>query len=283
MAVLLNNSKRINMLKKRLITAAIMIIVVFSAILFLSKETFLWVSVALFVWASWEWIGLSQLKTEKARQYALLCFVLIFGVSGFLFYFLVRWHWQVWILSFSFLVWLSIIGAVLLYPRHLFLTAGPKRRLLMGILTLWSSWFAFNLLRNTAQGIEKILFLILLVAVVDSGAYFVGKAWGKRLLIPAVSPKKTWEGLSGGIICGMILAPLAAWIFSVHNLWQFFIVVLVTIVFSVFGDLWESVQKRQAGLKDSGSLLPGHGGLLDRIDSLLAASVVFALGLQIWT
>jgi phosphatidate cytidylyltransferase len=122
---------------------------------------------------------------------------------------------------------------------------------------------------------------LFLIAFADSGAYFGGRQWGKRKLAPAVSPGKTWEGVFSAFAASTLVALAAAWLFGLAgNLWPAFVVLsLVTVVFSILGDLTESMFKRQAGMKDSGTLLPGHGGVLDRIDSITAAAPVFVVGL----
>jgi phosphatidate cytidylyltransferase len=113
------------------------------------------------------------------------------------------------------------------------------------------------------------------------GAYFGGRKWGKRKLAPAVSPGKSWEGVASGAVFSTAYAFGATQVFGLPgNQWLLFIVLsLVTVLFSVLGDLTESMFKRHAGIKDSGAILPGHGGVLDRIDSLTAAAPVFVVGL----
>jgi len=135
-------------------------------------------------------------------------------------------------------------------------------------------------LRRGADGPELVLALLAIIWAADAGAYFAGRQWGRRKLAPRISPGKSWEGLTGGLLGGVVAALIA-------SLWcQTSVTVLVplavvTVVFSVLGDLLESRLKRAAGAKDSGRIIPGHGGLLDRIDSLCAAAPIFALGVQV--
>ena len=127
------------------------------------------------------------------------------------------------------------------------------------------------------------MYLLSLVWVADIGAYFSGRNFGKRKLAPNISPSKTWEGVAGGIILNLV------WMLIVFQLsggweivfWQFLLIGLATSIISVVGDLYESILKREALVKDSGTLLPGHGGVLDRIDSVIAATPVFITGLYI--
>jgi phosphatidate cytidylyltransferase len=153
--------------------------------------------------------------------------------------------------------------------------------LLLGGLLLVTAWSSItNLHASGERGPVLLLFLFVLIWAADSGAYFSGRAFGKRKLSPVVSPGKTWAGVGGAgvgaVICALFLAAGGA-AGSASLAGIIGLSLLVTAV-SIGGDLWESRLKREAGVKDSGHLLPGHGGVLDRIDSLLAAAPVFALG-----
>lgn len=153
--------------------------------------------------------------------------------------------------------------------------------LLLGALQLAVVWLsAIKLHAAGPNGPSLLLFVLLLIWTADSAAYFAGRAFGRHKLSPSVSPGKTWEGAAGGIL-GACLAGLLLWYGVLHAFDPFGLVLLcvVTACVSIGGDLWESLLKRQAGLKDSGALLPGHGGVLDRVDSLIAAIPVFSLGL----
>ncbi len=154
-----------------------------------------------------------------------------------------------------------------------------------GLLVLVPAWAALvalhggRLLAEGASGPHYTLFLLVLVWVADSAAFFVGRRWGSRRLAPRVSPAKTLEGLWGALLATLVVALVGAWWLG-RGQWLVFVVLcVVTLLSSVVGDLMESVLKRTQGAKDSGALLPGHGGVLDRIDSLTAASPVFVLGL----
>jgi phosphatidate cytidylyltransferase len=132
-------------------------------------------------------------------------------------------------------------------------------------------------------GPALLLFLMVLIWVVDSAAYFSGKRWGRVKLAPFISPGKTREGLYGALV-GMVIFSLVLWYWGGMGRVGWFAILLLcmtTGLFSVVGDLFESLLKRQRGVKDSGHLLPGHGGVLDRIDSLTAASPIFLFGLML--
>lgn len=132
-------------------------------------------------------------------------------------------------------------------------------------------------------GALRLMFALFLVWAADVGAYFAGKGFGKHKLAPEVSPGKTWEGVVGGVVLSWLIVGIAGtWLFHLKGgAWiPFALLCIVIVLISVVGDLGESLLKRQAGAKDSGTLLPGHGGLLDRIDSLLAALPALAIGLR---
>nr|MDT0251988.1 phosphatidate cytidylyltransferase [Endozoicomonas sp.] len=139
------------------------------------------------------------------------------------------------------------------------------------------------LLKQMSDSDWQIATVLIIVWSADCGAYFVGKRFGRTKLIEPVSPKKTLEGLVGGLLLAVLLASVVTVLGSVGFQQSFFLLLTttVTVLVSVLGDLWESVLKRERGLKDSGHLLPGHGGVLDRIDSLTAAIPIFTLAVMI--
>lgn len=172
-------------------------------------------------------------------------------------------------------VWVLALYAILTYP-----SSGawirPWVTGVLGIFISWAAWIALQVVRGAPDGSNWLLWMVLVVAFADIGAYFTGRALGRRKLAPAVSPGKTWEGFWGGmltssLICGGILVVMGRF----NSGWIFIMVLLVTV--SVVGDLFESVLKRERGVKDSGVILPGHGGALDRIDSAVAVLPYFAL------
>ncbi len=152
-----------------------------------------------------------------------------------------------------------------------------------GVLTLLPAWCALVFLHSKgAEGRAAIFSMLLVVWTADTFAYFTGKQWGKRRLAPAISPGKSVEGAVGGFVGVLVFAlisGLAYWQLDAMKLSFWLILCIVTGVAAVLGDLTESKLKRAAGVKDSGTLLPGHGGILDRIDSLVAAAPVFSIGI----
>ena len=149
----------------------------------------------------------------------------------------------------------------------------------MGVMTLVPAWVAVIYLRQHEHGIELIFIMVAIVAAADIGAYFSGKAWGKSKLAVAVSPGKSWAGFWGGLVSSVSVVVVLWLIFDGgrHGLLAVVATVVVTALASVLGDLLESMVKRQQGIKDSGRILPGHGGMMDRLDSMTAAAPVFAL------
>lgn len=268
------------MLKQRLLTAAILIPVVIWITISLPPLAFLVFAALVVVMGAWEWAWLTGIAQYSARALfaAIIAIMIVLSqlfasasaTEVFLSVALLWWVWASWDLlrcaDVSAMRWLSQLWL----------------RVFSGALVLLAGWLAMVQLHAMAEiGPIWVLFLFALIWSVDSAAYFVGRRFGKHRLAPLVSPGKTWEGFWGGLL-GAVLISLLGLIYipAVRELWMGFIVLcVITAVFSVMGDLFESAAKRRAQVKDSGQILPGHGGILDRIDSLLAAAPVFMLGL----
>lgn len=185
--------------------------------------------------------------------------------------------WVIWWIIAS-LLWLVAIQWVSQYPHNTQLWYG-KQLFIIGIIIITASLTAmFYLWQKSAWW---LLYVFVLVWCADSGAYFIGRKFGKRKMSPAVSPNKSIEGLIGGLATGSLVVFVVS--FGILHwtgltLILFLALSLFSIIMSVFGDLFESMLKRYTGVKDSGSILPGHGGILDRIDSQLSTMPIFALG-----
>jgi len=169
------------------------------------------------------------------------------------------------------------------YPSSAVLWRTLVMRSLMGLLILAPAWMSAVFLLSFPRGGGLMVVMVIVVAAADIGAYFSGKAFGKHKLAVLVSPAKTWEGFWGGMLVSVLLAVLLWYMLpdqAAHiGLASVVAVTLSTALASVVGDLTVSMVKRESGFKDSGSLLPGHGGVLDRLDSMCGAAPVFALGL----
>lgn len=193
-----------------------------------------------------------------------------------------------WLLALSVGWWLAGFALILCYPSATRWWASPWRRVVAGVLVLCSMWLGFYWIKSADDTNLLITLLMLLVWGADIGAYYAGRAFGKRKLLPDVSPGKTWVGAVAAVVSAMIIGLLVVLVTVNTQLWgwQDYVLLMVfaalVVVMSIVGDLVESMVKRHRGLKDSGSILPGHGGIMDRIDSMCAAAPVFAGFLYVW-
>ena len=267
------------MLKQRVITGVILAVVVIGTILF--ADSF-WTSVlfagVLFA-ASRELLVLTIKLTNLPAVLVSALFVMLFWgslavVNPLLIYWQSLAGLALWVLiSFGLLAY-RYNGNWPLLPRVLMLG--------IGLDLLWICVHDLVYLQAEYGG-AMLLYLFSLVWIADIGAYFSGRKFGKHKLAPSISPGKTWEGLIGGLLTNLV------WVIGVYQFgsdWglgflPFLLIGLATSLISVVGDLFESILKREAGVKDSGKLLPGHGGILDRVDSVIAAAPVFVAGLFI--
>jgi phosphatidate cytidylyltransferase len=170
------------------------------------------------------------------------------------------------------------------YPQSAVLWRNRAMRSLMGFLVMVPAWLSAVYLLSLPRGGLVVVVMILAVVVADIGAYFTGRALGKHKLAVHVSPGKTWEGFWGGVACSTLLALLIWYMLPDRydvSVAAVIAVIVTTSLTSVVGDLTVSMVKRESGAKDSGSLLPGHGGILDRLDSICGAAPVFTLGLML--
>ena len=272
------------MLKQRVITALVLAIIFIVALFGLPAGYFSFFVGAIVLIGAWEWACLAGFPARWQRAlYALFILVVLLLASFYL-----GFEGEaspnldadaIRELLIAGCIWWAI--ALLLvqgYPSSALLWGHKILRLLMGLLVLIPTWVALVYVRQQEAGAWLVLLLMLIVAMADSGGYFAGKRFGKHKLASAVSPGKTWEGFAGGFIANCVLALILSLTLELSLLLMLVIVVPTSLV-SVLGDLLESMLKRQAGIKDSGTILPGHGGILDRVDGVTAAAPVFALAL----
>lgn len=269
------------MLRQRVITACVLLAGLLVVILFFPPLLFTAAMAVVLLLGAWEWGRLAGLLAVPAR----LLYAVLLGV--FLYLLLdPSPQLRVLILYGSLLWWLLAFVLVLFYPRCQQAWNHCPLLLLAGFAVLLPGWLGLQYLRSLDNHAVFILLFVALVAAADIGAYFSGRRFGRHKLAPAVSPNKTWEGLIGGLVA----AALVLWCFLLAMLAngaelstslavKATLGTLLLAVSSVVGDLFESMLKRQRQMKDSGNLLPGHGGVLDRIDSITAALPVFALAL----
>ncbi|WP_457913915.1 phosphatidate cytidylyltransferase [Candidatus Gillettellia adelgis] len=276
------------MIKDRLITSGILIPLVIVSLFFLPQLVFLLITFMICILASWEWSQFIGFTTyPKCIWSEMFCSFLL---SLILLSISVYYHLINFPAVFDFLLWLSLIwwlAALLLvamYPCSAIVWHhSPLLRLLFGLLTIVPFFEGMLALRqfgyadNHLTGAWMLLYVMLLVWGLDSGSYIFGKLFGAHPLAPRISPGKTWEGLIGGCITSALVSWLFMRYVSLHIASITLIVSsVITVLAAVLGDLTESIFKREVGIKDSGYIIPGHGGILDRIDSLTAAVPVFS-------
>ena len=261
------------MLKQRIITALWLLPLALGGFFLLHGGWFA-LFIGLIVCAGgWEWARLAGLEAQPLRlgyagAVAVLLLVLyqLPQLAGL-------------VLTLAVLWWLAAIGLVLGYPASSRVWQTLPVRLAIGLLILLPAWQGLLLLKEWPQGNSLILRVMLLLWTPDIGAYFSGRRFGRRKLALQVSPGKSWEGLYGGLAGSLALTLLVGlyrdW--TARDLLMALLGAALVVLISVVGDLTESMFKRQSGIKDSSNLLPGHGGVLDRIDSLTAAVPMFAV------
>lgn len=256
-------------LTARILTAAVLLAILFSTLFLLPRSSAEILFAMVVLMAGWEWSGFVVDIKSGAR----IGFVVLLAVLGFLplYFFPVR-EVAVPALYIGILFWAIITLGLFLGLRP----AGRVATLFAGLITLIPAWYALALMMSRPAGSQLFLWCLGIVAAADIAAYFAGRAFGRVRLAPSISPGKTLEGLVGGLLAAALLAGLVAELVGRSGP-LFLILGLAVGAFSVVGDLWVSSFKRAAGLKDSGHILPGHGGILDRIDGLLAGLPLFTL------
>lgn len=266
------------MLRLRVITACVLAALLVLSVVLLSLSWLALLVGVLMLLAGWEWSRLAGMSGPASR--GLYLAVLAGVLAGIWWYGFDRVAQLLLpvVLAFwvGFTAWLLAGGR----PRTGLSGARP-RWLLAGVVLLPALFVSVLLLAELPSGRALLLYSFFLVFAVDTGAYFSGRRFGRHRLAPAVSSGKTWEGLVGGLLGAVAFSALVGLLLGITgDLWGYWIGIgLLAAGLSVSGDLFESVLKREAGVKDSGALLPGHGGLLDRADSIVAALPVQGLGL----
>ena len=272
------------MTRTRLLAALVMAPVAIAAILLLPTEWMMALAAVVFMLGLWEWFDLAEIEDTLARTVLLVAHLALMAAlvwasrsnAGFSFVLLelmtvigVVW----WLLA---LAWLGRYKFASDHDTH-----ARVFKLAAGALATIPAWCALAWIHGgVPDGHRWLLTALMVVWAADTGAYFSGRRFGKRNLSPNISPNKTVEGLVGGlllaVVVGVVLSLVAG--ASVEQLPAVALVSAIAALFSVVGDLFESLLKRHAGVKDSGHLIPGHGGILDRLDGVLAALPAFALG-----
>lgn len=264
------------MLKQRIITALVLLPIVLGAIFWLPNVGFaLAMAIPLLIGAD-EWANMMGI-TDQPQRIPFIALVATLLAVVFLLD-------QRWILVVAFAWWLLSFYLVKSFPDKTSLWESKPRMVVMGLLILVPAWLGLVVLQGQKHGSWMVLYSMLLVWGADTGAYFAGKRWGTTKMAPRVSPGKSIAGLIGGLVTTAIIALLVAIYTPAADsvgLVVFLLISMLAVFASVEGDLVESMVKRHRGIKDSGNLLPGHGGILDRIDSVTAAVPVFVGGLYL--
>ncbi|GAB2882107.1 phosphatidate cytidylyltransferase [Microbulbifer echini] len=270
------------MLKQRIITALVLLVLFAGVLFLLPMQWYTLVFVAVILLGGWEWANLSNLNRALRFVFLAALGTTLVATAEYVFamdfsspdidrarqILAIACGW--WALAF---LWVQS------YPASAVLWGNRWVRGLVGLVVLVPSWLSLVILRGLDHGAWLVLYVVAIVVAADVGAYFVGRKFGKRKLAREVSPGKSWEGFFGGLGACLILALITSYLFELplKNTLLFSFGVLVTALASVIGDLLESMFKRHRGIKDSSHILPGHGGVMDRLDSLTAALPVFTM------
>jgi len=264
-------------LQTRIITAAVLL-VVFAVDLFLANfQIFALILVLVAAAAAWEWCRLCHLHDERFQSTYAAGVGLVVLIVLYLPYSDVLLRW---LLLLSFVYWLTIPMAFYMRPSLASFSSTQRGLMVQGVFVIALAALSIQYLRSYAPQSSPwlLLYALSIVWIMDIGAYFSGKRFGRNKLAPSISPGKTWEGVYGGLILTLLilLLVLVTADFAQGNRMKLVLATLLAAVISVVGDLAESRIKRAAGVKDSSQVLPGHGGVLDRLDGVLAALPVFA-------
>jgi phosphatidate cytidylyltransferase len=261
-------------LRQRIVTAAVLAAIFLAIVLFVPPVGTLVLLTVLILAGAWEWSAFLRLPGSVSRSVYVAFLAMMMPVV---------WHvtetpeGRQIVLAVAVAWWLIALAWIVFAPQRV----SPWSAALAGLLALLPAWLSLVRLRfDLPRGAEWMIFTLVLVFAADSGAYFAGRRFGRLRLAPAVSPGKTWEGVLGGAAASALVG-IAGSVWFAVPLHAFLPLCLAAVAFSVIGDLTESLLKRFAGLKDSGTLFPGHGGVMDRIDSVTGAAPVLLLGLTV--
>ncbi|MCP5207380.1 MAG: phosphatidate cytidylyltransferase [Hahellaceae bacterium] len=269
------------MLKQRIITAVILAPIFLSGVFLLNDVYFSWFIALIIAIGGWEWANMSGVESPAGRwgyAFFILAVIALVSITSVKLVLILAVAW-----------WLLALLLIVNYPEKTEYWSSPLVRMLMGVFVLVPAWKGLVFIRESDVTVSElsnlwvILYIMFIVWGADVGAYFAGRAFGNKKLAPNVSPGKSWAGVYGGLVVVFLMAigVGVAIDLSFTNVILLSAITLFTGIVSVIGDLLESMLKRHRGIKDSSQLLPGHGGIMDRIDSLTAAIPIFACALYL--
>lgn len=271
------------MLKQRVITAIVLAPLILALIFLTRASVFATLLGLVFLLGMWEWTRMSGVHGYVLRAVLLLGYAVLFA----LFWHVCKTPWW-WLPVLAGLLWWLLALYWLVHHRF---GSEPTRghaalKLLAGAMVVLPAWCALVVMHgdmaqpDTGHGHWWVLFFACIVVAADIGAYTAGRRFGRVKLAPAISPGKTREGVYGALVCSGLVGLIGGALLKVpvERLPAMVALALLTVLFSIIGDLMESLIKRHAGVKDSGALFPGHGGMFDRMDSIVAALPIFVLG-----
>jgi len=266
------------MLKQRVITAIILASVIISSVIFLPTQMFALVLAVIICVAAWEWAACAGINAMP-QKIIYVSFILLCLIACLIF---LQKQWILLIIACGLIWWIIAMVLVVRYQMNKSINLSSSiMKALIGGFILIPAWLSLILIHLNTSGVSLMLFLFFLIWLADSAAYFSGRRFGSKKLASNVSPGKSWEGVYGALTMSLLFGASYAFYTDMNVMVAvyFIFLVLFTVSFSILGDLVESMFKRMAGIKDSSNVLPGHGGVLDRVDSLTSAAPVFFAGL----
>jgi phosphatidate cytidylyltransferase len=265
------------MFRQRFATASILALLFASALVFFSTHAFVTFMMLIILVAGWEWSDLSRIKSKFGKLLFLLGLFISLMLAANYLSILGQYHpllgYQICFVAM--VLWAVIFLWLQGYPSSAILWSPRPIMIALGIALLTATWVALASIISLENGRFLLLLAVGIIVLADVGGYIVGKTFGRHKLAPTISPGKTWEGLFGGMVLQVLLVLLLTLIFTDINLLNLCLLVFPVAICSVIGDLFESMLKRQRGVKDSSNLLPGHGGFLDRLDGVMPALPMF--------
>lgn len=258
------------MLKQRILTALILLPLMIAMLFYAPTGLWLLFTALITLLALWEWGRMCQLPNQTQSYYlGGTALFMLTAIAG-------QWQLPSFIWLIVGLFWLI---AMPLWLKQKWTLRSPHHALIIGWLMMLPFWFGLQYLRPTAEEASTLFAIMILVWLADTAAYFTGRAFGKTPLAPVISPKKSWEGAAGGLLAVLLYLTIARhnhWLFENYSWFSTMVMGTILTFVSIGGDLLESWFKRTANIKDSSQLLPGHGGIYDRTDSLIAVISLYA-------